>query len=169
MAAEIEDVNYTPQQGLVGKYHVERIEDITGKHDKCRYFVLDPVHDPLAAPVIRLYAQLAASEGKQELARDLEALVSEAVLRAAAERASAELRDQCPHAHPTTGNLCIRKGPHEDHEALGEKRMQLFGPSLRRTIMREDNYTNTEADAAAHERLRGQAEDFGGSPSQSEL
>ena len=130
MSAEPEDINYSPQQGLVGKYHVERIEDVTGKHEHCRYFVLDPAHDPLARPVMMLYAELAAAEGKRELARDLEALVDICTIRDQAKKLSEKLRDQCSETHPVTGNPCITKGEHEVHEAMGEKRMQLFGPNL---------------------------------------
>lgn len=45
------------QTGLEGRYEVRKVDDPTGKHDQCRYFVLDPQHDPLAAAALRYYAQ----------------------------------------------------------------------------------------------------------------
>lgn len=44
------------ERGLYGKYLVQRITDPTGKHDHCRYFVLDPRHDPHALTALRAYA-----------------------------------------------------------------------------------------------------------------
>ena len=41
---------------LHGKYRVERIGGTPGKHDDCRYFVLDPQHDEHAAAAMRVYA-----------------------------------------------------------------------------------------------------------------
>lgn len=38
----------------------------------------------------------------------------------------------CPAAHPTTGRPCVYPGGHPDeHWAMGERRMQMFGPNLR--------------------------------------
>jgi hypothetical protein len=34
--------------GLLPKYTVTRNNDPVGKHDDCKFFVLDPTHDPLA-------------------------------------------------------------------------------------------------------------------------
>lgn len=42
--------------GLHDKYDVKRRHDDTGKHDTCRYFVLDPQHDPAARGALREYA-----------------------------------------------------------------------------------------------------------------
>lgn len=42
--------------GLRDKYRVERHDDPTGKHNDCRYFVLDPQHDPIAREALALYA-----------------------------------------------------------------------------------------------------------------
>lgn len=64
-----------PDQGLQGRYRVERIGDTTGKHAGCRYFVLDPRHDPIAVYAIRAYAGIAQETGHQELAEDLFAWV----------------------------------------------------------------------------------------------
>jgi uncharacterized protein YegP (UPF0339 family) len=45
------------QRGLYGKFHVERTDgDPTGKHAGCRYFTLDPQHDPYAATALAVYA-----------------------------------------------------------------------------------------------------------------
>lgn len=57
--------------GLEGRYHVQRLQDPEGKHDQCRYFVLDPQHDPIAVMALRVYASLAARAGYQALAADL--------------------------------------------------------------------------------------------------
>lgn len=50
------------QRGLYGKYDVKRISDPAGKHDECRYFVLDPQHDPHAVTALRAYADACADE-----------------------------------------------------------------------------------------------------------
>lgn len=42
--------------GLEPRYHVRKINDPTGKHDECRFFVLDPQHDPHAIPALLAYA-----------------------------------------------------------------------------------------------------------------
>lgn len=42
--------------GLESRYRVEKVNDPTGKHDDCRYFVLDPQHDPVARAALRAYA-----------------------------------------------------------------------------------------------------------------
>lgn len=44
--------------GLHAKYHVKKVDDRAGKHDDCRYFVLDPTHDAAAANAVRYYAEL---------------------------------------------------------------------------------------------------------------
>lgn len=59
------------QRGLYGKYLVERVSDPAGKHDACRYFVLDPQHDPHAAAALRAYADSARDE-YPALAADLD-------------------------------------------------------------------------------------------------
>lgn len=68
--------------GLQQRYRVEKINDPAGKHDECRYFVLDPQHDPFARVALLAYAAAVEREvdeghfrrkaGKQ-LAADLRA------------------------------------------------------------------------------------------------
>ena len=58
-------------RGLYGKYRVERLNDTTGKHANCRYFVLDPRHDPHAHVALLAYAE-SARGAYPELAGDLE-------------------------------------------------------------------------------------------------
>lgn len=60
------------RSGLEARYRVEKINDPTGKHDECRYFVLDPQHDWIAAAALARYAQIARSEGLTALADDLD-------------------------------------------------------------------------------------------------
>lgn len=58
-------------RGLYRKYSVKKLNDPTGKHDRCFHFVLDLTHDPYAIPAIRAYAD--ACRGKYPLvARDLD-------------------------------------------------------------------------------------------------
>jgi hypothetical protein len=57
--------------GLEPRYNVTKINDPDGKHDDCRYFVLDPQHDPIAREALQFYRRRAASDGYYELARDL--------------------------------------------------------------------------------------------------
>lgn len=49
-------------KGLYRKYRVTRINDDTGKHDGCEFFVLDWHHDRFAVPAIRAYADACAAE-----------------------------------------------------------------------------------------------------------
>jgi hypothetical protein len=62
-------------EGLLPKYHVKRNNDQGGKHDDCRYFVLDPEHDLVARRALAYYANDAREEGYTALADDLEAWV----------------------------------------------------------------------------------------------
>jgi hypothetical protein len=62
-------------EGLLPKYHVKRNDDPRGKHDACRYFVLDPEHDLVARRALAYYANDAREEGYTALADDLEAWV----------------------------------------------------------------------------------------------
>jgi len=58
-------------RGLYRKYYVKRLNDPTGKHDKCFHFVLDLTHDPFAMPAIKAYAD--ACRGRYPiLAKELE-------------------------------------------------------------------------------------------------
>lgn len=59
------------ERGLEARYRVEKINDPTGKHAHCRYFVLDPQHDPLALDALDYYALL-ATEKFPALANDLD-------------------------------------------------------------------------------------------------
>ncbi len=58
--------------GLEDRYSVKKINDPTRKHDECRYFVLDPKHDPHALTALRAYAASVRDENPS-LARDLSA------------------------------------------------------------------------------------------------
>ena len=60
------------ERGLEARYHVQKISDPTGKHDGCRYFVLDPQHDVIARAALARYAQVARASGYFDLADDLE-------------------------------------------------------------------------------------------------
>lgn len=57
--------------GLQHRYDVRKVNDPEGKHDHCRYFVLDPQHDPIARVALRTYAEEARRDGYVELADDL--------------------------------------------------------------------------------------------------
>jgi hypothetical protein len=45
--------------GLIGKFHVERVAPSSRgiDHADCRYFVLDPQHDPFAWDALSVYAE----------------------------------------------------------------------------------------------------------------
>ena len=57
--------------GLISKYDVTRRDDPDGKHDDCRFFVLDPQHDPIARDALATYAAHAKARGYTALSRDL--------------------------------------------------------------------------------------------------
>lgn len=57
--------------GLEARYEVKKINDPEGKHDECRYFVLDPQHDPIARQALRTYATAAGVSGYFELRSDI--------------------------------------------------------------------------------------------------
>lgn len=59
------------EHGLHRKYDVRRLNDPEGKHDDCRYFVLDPQHDPIARDALALYADRVGEAGNEELEMDL--------------------------------------------------------------------------------------------------
>lgn len=63
--------------GLLPKYEVTRLGDQTGKHDECRFFVLDPQHDPIAREALRDYAVHALSYGYVALYQDLDRWLTE--------------------------------------------------------------------------------------------
>jgi hypothetical protein len=58
------------QRGMYGKYFVERLHDPEGKHEDCRFFVLDPVHDQYALTALKSYA-MASRDEFPKLAEDL--------------------------------------------------------------------------------------------------
>lgn len=64
-------------QGLIDKFTVRRHNDPAHKHDDCRYFVLDPQHDPLALSALAMYAAIARLSGYTALADDLKAWVQQ--------------------------------------------------------------------------------------------
>jgi hypothetical protein len=59
--------------GLEERYHVNKINDETGKHDECFYFVLDPKHDPHSWVALLAYAE-SVKEDEPELATELEVI-----------------------------------------------------------------------------------------------
>ncbi|HMM95351.1 hypothetical protein [Phycicoccus sp.] len=60
-------------RGLYGKYLVQRADgDPAQKHTDCRYFVLDPEHDPAALAALSAYIEEARDLGYVQLADDLD-------------------------------------------------------------------------------------------------
>lgn len=62
--------------GLESRYLVTKINDPEGKHENCRYFVLDPKHDEFALKALEEYANR-CSYAYPELADDLESWIKE--------------------------------------------------------------------------------------------
>lgn len=62
--------------GLERRYFVQRVNDTSGKHSDCRYFVLDPTHDPLAVEALRTYSR-AIRATNPTLADDLDAWIGQ--------------------------------------------------------------------------------------------
>jgi hypothetical protein len=61
-----------------GKFIVSRkdgSDEPGGRHDGCKYYVLDVTHDPHAAVALRAYAESARADGYALLADDLETMV----------------------------------------------------------------------------------------------
>lgn len=71
-------MNEEQATGLLHKYDVKRVNDPDGKHDGCRYFVLDPQHDPLARDALASYAKAAHYAGYEALAQALNQWLSTA-------------------------------------------------------------------------------------------
>lgn len=46
----------TETEGVERRYLVRKLNDPQGKHAECRFFVLDPLHDPIARPALAVYA-----------------------------------------------------------------------------------------------------------------
>lgn len=64
-------------EGIYGKYRVDRLDGGTepgGKHENCKYFVLDLAHDPYAMPALVAYAD-ACRQDFPALAMDLDVIV----------------------------------------------------------------------------------------------
>jgi hypothetical protein len=57
-------------RGVYQKYRVERLNDPTGKHAGCNFFVLDLVHDKFSIPALRAYAK-ACQKKFPQLAKDI--------------------------------------------------------------------------------------------------
>ena len=65
------------EQGLCARYHVNRVDGSSepgGKHEKCRYFVLDLDHDHHAWKALIAYAS-SCQEEFPELAKDIDKMV----------------------------------------------------------------------------------------------
>lgn len=60
------------ERGLYQKYEVTRLNDPEGKHDECRYLVLDPQHDLLAYYALGAYAYQASLHGYPALSEDIQ-------------------------------------------------------------------------------------------------
>ena len=52
---------------LTVKYHVEKINDPSGKHKKCWFFVLDPVHDQHARAALYFYASMHGGQLSEDI------------------------------------------------------------------------------------------------------
>jgi|CXWL01.1.fsa_nt_gi hypothetical protein len=66
-------------RGLYDKFAVERTDGSSepgGKHDGCRYYVLDLTHDPFARPALLAYA-VACEADYPLLAADLRRLLND--------------------------------------------------------------------------------------------
>jgi len=64
-------------RGLEPRYYVKKLNDASHKHDECRYFVLDPQHDPIARAALAAYAGLARAAEHTQLADDLDQWLTE--------------------------------------------------------------------------------------------
>jgi len=84
--------------GIYEKFVVTRTDGSSepgGKHEHCRYFVLDISHDPFAIPALRAYAEACAAESPV-LSVELHTLVS-AQLKAAESQATNNAIRPCPY------------------------------------------------------------------------
>jgi hypothetical protein len=64
-------------RGLYQKYQVKRLADHDGKHAACEFFVLDPLHDPIArAALINYISRL--GDDSDRLAVDLREMIARA-------------------------------------------------------------------------------------------
>lgn len=80
-------------QGLIAKFDVRRLVPSSRgvDHSDCRYFVLDPAHDPLAREALRLYMVRARAEGYSALSDDLNSWLAD--IRVAESRATEAVRE----------------------------------------------------------------------------
>ena len=84
------------QLGLYEKYHVERLNDQTGKHRDCTYYVLDLSHDKYAVDALLAYAAACEAEFPT-LAFDLRHEAAATARRLNVKRATSAAPDiQCP-------------------------------------------------------------------------
>jgi len=70
--AKVVDEANEKAEGLHRNYHVQRLNDPDGKHADCRYFVLDPQHDPLAVEALEAYSDAAFSAGYIPLSKEID-------------------------------------------------------------------------------------------------
>ena len=61
-------------RGIYRKYKVEKLNDSTGKHKDCEYFVLDWKHDKFTIPAMAAYANACEKEYPL-LAQDIRAII----------------------------------------------------------------------------------------------
>lgn len=64
------------EEGLHGKYRVEKVDDSNGKHKNCTFFVLDLTHDFHARVAARAYA-IACMQDNPKLSKQLFDLTTE--------------------------------------------------------------------------------------------
>lgn len=92
-----EDRSTLGQRGLEPRYEVIKLHDPEGKHEGCRYFVLDPKHDKVARAALSSYATRTRLEGNEQLYMDLMDWLQEIEdneLRATLERQLETLKDR---------------------------------------------------------------------------
>lgn len=82
MSADREDPEFATR-GLEQRFEVTRLTPSTRgiDHSECRYFVLDPQHDPLARSALIGYASAALEQGRTQLFQDLIEWVGECETR----------------------------------------------------------------------------------------
>lgn len=72
---------YNPKGGLNRKFKVDRLAPSSRgiDHTKCDYFVLDPLHDPVARQALIHYASLVDQVGDHKFAADLFAWLAQLI------------------------------------------------------------------------------------------
>ncbi|HEY3559635.1 MAG TPA: hypothetical protein VGL05_19335 [Kribbella sp.] len=116
--------------GLEHRYHVQRLNDDSGKHTNCRYFVLDPQHDQFARVALWHYAT-ACEPTNAPLARDLTAWLN---------RVTPMDQDANPHPagehHTGTLNLAGQGNPEpaspisDEIVQIAEQAYETFGAGM---------------------------------------